>query len=65
MTKELPDWAKSIMAQALMEIETVSDIDKVVAKVEGTAVHYHKKAWKNFKELVKLKKEMLVTRGKN
>ena len=63
MTKELPDWAKSIMAQALMEIEKVSDIDKVVAKVEGTAVHYDKKAWKNFKELVKSKKKMLESRG--
>lgn len=65
MTKELPEWAKSIMAQALMEIEKVSDIEKVVAKVEGTAVHYHKQAWKNFKELIKLKKQMLESRGKN
>ena len=65
MTKELPDWAKFIISHALMEIEKVSDIEKVVRKVEGTAVHYDKEAWKNFKELVKLKKQMLVSRGKN
>ncbi len=65
MTKELPEWAKSIIAQSLMEIEKVSDIDGVVAKVEGTAVHVDKEAWKSFKELVKLKKEMLKSRGKN
>ncbi len=65
MTKELAEWAKSIISQALLEIEKVSDIDNVVAKVEGTAVHYDKEAWKSFKELVKLKKEMLISRGKN
>jgi fructose 1,6-bisphosphatase len=63
MTKELPDWAKSIMAQALMEIQSVDDIDKVMAKVEGTALAVHKEAWKSFNELVKSKKKMLESRG--
>ena len=65
MTKELPDWAKFIISQALMKIETVSDIDKVVAKVEGTALRVHKESWKTFKEIIKRKKKMLESRGKN
>lgn len=63
MTKELPEWAKLIIAQALMEIETVSDIEKVVAKVEGTALRVDKESWKTFKEIVKRKKKMLESRG--
>ena len=63
MTKELPDWAKFIISQALMKIETVSDIDKVVAKVEGTALRVDKESWKTFKERIKRKKKMLESRG--
>jgi len=63
MTEELPDWAKSIIGQAMMEIEKVSDIDKVITKVEGTALRVHKESWKSFKELVKSKKKMLESRG--
>ncbi len=63
MTKELPEWARSIMSQALMEIQKVSDIEKVVSKVEGTALPLHKESWKSFKELVKSKKKMLESRS--
>ena len=62
MTKELPEWAKSIIAQAMMEIEKVSDIDKVVKKVESTALKVHKQGWKDFKEIVNLKKKMLESK---
>lgn len=65
MTKELPDWAKSIIGQAMMEIQKVSDIDGVIAKVEGTAVRVHKESWKAFKELVKSKRKMLESSGRN
>lgn len=65
MKDELPDWAKSIIGQAMMEIEKVSDIDKVVVKVEGTTLRVHKESWKAFKGLIKSKKKMLESRGKN
>jgi len=65
MTEELPDWAKSIIAQAMMEIQKVSDIDKVVDKVECTAVRVHKESWKAFKGLVKSKRKMLESSGRN
>ena len=65
MTKELPEWAKSIISQALMEIQKVSDIEEVVSKVEGTALRVHKESWKAFKDLVKSKKKMLESRGMN
>lgn len=64
MTKELKEPEKFIISQAMMEIQSVKDIQKVIDKVEGTVVGLNKYAWKTFLELVDLKKKMLESRKK-
>jgi len=58
----LREHEKFIISQALMEINSVKDIPRVIEKVEGTAVKIDPLAWKTFKELVASKKKMLESR---
>ena len=53
------EWAKSIMGQALAEINTEEDIPKVMEKVKGTALGVRKDLMKVFKQLVEYKKQIL------
>ena len=51
------EWAKSIIGQALAEIQTKEDIPKVIEKVKSTAVGIRKDLMKTFLGLVELKKK--------
>ena len=64
-TKKLREHEQFIISQAMMEIQSVNDIQRVIDKVEGTAVKVNNFAWKTFLDLVKLKKKMLESKGGN
>ena len=57
--KELKEFEKSIISQALAEIQSLNDIPKVIEKVEGTAIGINKYAMNEFLKLVELKKKIL------
>lgn len=63
-TKKLREFEQFIISEAMMEIKSVDDIQRVVDKVECTAVKLNDFAWKTFLDLIKLKKKMLESRGK-
>lgn len=54
---KLPEWAQSIIGQALAEIKTTTDITAVREKVEDTAVGLNKSYLKVFDNLVAMKKK--------
>jgi len=56
------DWAKSIISQALMEIESEKDIPIVIEKVRGTALSVRPDLMKIFLELVESKRKLLKSR---
>lgn len=53
------EWAKTIIGQALAEIQTKADVERVIGKVEGTAVGVRPDLMKQFRELVEMKKKIL------
>jgi hypothetical protein len=57
--KELPEWAQFIIGQALAEIQSEKDIQRVTWKVEGTAVGFNPEMMKTFLKLVEMKRPLL------
>ena len=54
---KLPEWAQSIIGQALAEIKTYKDIQIVREKVQGTAVGFESKYLAVFEDLVRAKQK--------
>lgn len=63
-SKKLREFEQFIISEAMMEIKSVDDIQRVIDKVEGTAVKLNDFAWKTFLDLIKLKRKMLESRSR-
>ena len=55
MPKPLQEFEQFILGQALAEIKTAGDIERVMAKVEGTALALNKRAMRTLRDLAEKK----------
>jgi len=51
------EWAKEILGQAIAEVKTKEDIERVTKEVEGTPVGINKDYMEAWRDLIKMKQE--------
>ena len=55
---KMPEWAESIIGQAIAEIAGGASDEDVIEKVKGTALHVQSQYWKEFLRIVKARREI-------
>ena len=62
---KMPEWAESIIGQAIAEIVGGASDEEVIEKVQGTAIYAVTSYWKEFLRIVKARREIADKFGRH